>query len=286
MGLYQRIGPSAMEAEDLYLLGLALTRAGKTKSAIEVWERARSLDPEHSESLFELTRAYFANDPLDHAARLASVLATRPGWESRAEAILGMIQLERNDPAGAAEYWQSALGRKEVRLEGVPSPIVPRKELAHALLRVGRSHEARDQFKIVLGEVARSRGLLAPEPRRTPGGSLGRGTRGFQEGERVPRRESSAPRPVSVRRLIALRRMPSRGIQSPAGLAACPDVLPRLRARWPGPARLDGLGPVGSQGRRTNSVVDEDSRIKRRLGWTARSSTPSSSTRSGRATAG
>ena len=151
-GLYQRIGPSAMEAEDLYLLGLAMTRAGKTKSATEVWERARSLDPEHSETLFELTRAYFANDRLDPAAALAGILATRPGWESRAEAILGMIQLERNDPAGAVEFWQRALGRKEVRLEGVPSPIVPRKELAHALLRVARPREARDQLAIVLGD--------------------------------------------------------------------------------------------------------------------------------------
>ncbi len=152
MGLYQRLNPSAMQAEDLYLLGLALARTGKTKAARDVWEKARSLDPRHAETLFELTRAYFAADAFDHAARLGRLLAARPGWESRAEALLGMIQVERNDFAGAAAYWQSALGRKELHLEGVPSPIVPRKELARAWLRAGRPAEAREQLRIILGE--------------------------------------------------------------------------------------------------------------------------------------
>ena len=153
MAVYQRLGPPAMQAEDLYLLGLALTRTGKTKSARDVWESARSLDPGHAETLFELTRAYFASDAFEHAARLGRLLVSRPGWESRAEAMLGMIQFERNDFAGAAAYWESALGRKELLLEGVPRPIVPRKELARAWLRAGRPAEAREQLRIRLGEA-------------------------------------------------------------------------------------------------------------------------------------
>jgi tetratricopeptide (TPR) repeat protein len=153
MGLYERLGPPAMQAEDLYLLGLALARTGKTQAARDVWERARSLDPDHAGALFELSRAYFASDAFDRAAQLGRLLVARPGWESRAEALLGMIQFERNEFADAADYWQSALGRAEVRLEGVPRPIVPRGELVRALLRAGRTAEARDQVRIMLAEA-------------------------------------------------------------------------------------------------------------------------------------
>ncbi|MGP0068598.1 MAG: tetratricopeptide repeat protein [Isosphaeraceae bacterium] len=152
MGIYQRLGPEAMHAEDLYLLGLALKRTGKTKSAREVWEIARSRDPAHAGTLFELTQAYLTADAFDHAAALGRLLASRPGWESRAEALLGMIQFQRNDFAGAASYWQSALGRKEERHEGGPEPIVLRRDLVRALLRAGRPVEAREQVRIVLGE--------------------------------------------------------------------------------------------------------------------------------------
>src|SRR5262245_5619183 len=39
MSLYQRLGEPALQVEDMYVLGLALKRAGKRKSAIEVWQR-------------------------------------------------------------------------------------------------------------------------------------------------------------------------------------------------------------------------------------------------------
>ena len=152
MSIYQRIGPPAMKAEDLCLLGVALARTGKTQAARDVWERARSLEPGHAETLFELSRSYLAGDAFDHAARLGGLLATRPGWESRAEALLGMVAFERNDFSGAATYWQKALSRPDIHIEGVPSPIVPRGELIRALLRAGRTAEARDQVRIMADE--------------------------------------------------------------------------------------------------------------------------------------
>jgi tetratricopeptide (TPR) repeat protein len=152
--LFNQLPDSALRAEDLYLVGLTLQRAGKRSSAVEVWERARSLDATHAETLFELTRAYFASDRLQDAARTAEDLAGRPDWESRAEALLGMIQLERDDPDGAADSWRRALDRPRpvVSAEGVPDPIVPGTELARALLRAGRPAEARDQLRIALAK--------------------------------------------------------------------------------------------------------------------------------------
>jgi tetratricopeptide (TPR) repeat protein len=154
VSLYKRLGQETLQVEDLYLLGLAMRRADKRTSAVMVWEQARSRDPGHDETLFELARAYLASDRLADSERAAVDLARRPGWESRAEAVLGTVQLERNDPAGAADHWLRALGRPRpvVRAEGVPSPIVPRTEVAGALLRAGRAEEARAQLEIALAE--------------------------------------------------------------------------------------------------------------------------------------
>ena len=63
-----------MAAEDLCLLGIALTRSGNNR-ALEVWEQALAAEPSHAETLFELTRAYFKNDRLDNAVKSARKLS-------------------------------------------------------------------------------------------------------------------------------------------------------------------------------------------------------------------
>lgn len=150
--IFGRLGPSNLEAEDLCVLGQFLSRSGKTASALEVWQIGRTRDPQHAEILFELTRAYLASDRLDDAVRTGVELGRRPGWESRAEALLGAIYLERNDPARTIEYWHDALERPRptVRAERVPWPIVPRVEYARALLRVNHTDEAREQLELAL----------------------------------------------------------------------------------------------------------------------------------------
>jgi tetratricopeptide (TPR) repeat protein len=148
--LFNQFPDPTLQAEDSFLVGLMLRRKRKLSSAVKLWERARSLDPKHAETLFELTRAYLASDRLDDAARSAAELSGRPDWESRAEALLGSIQLERNDPDGAATSWRRALDRPRptVSAEGVPDPIVPHTELARALLLAGRPADARDQLRL------------------------------------------------------------------------------------------------------------------------------------------
>ena len=123
--IYQRLGSLAPTAEDLYLQGLVLSRSDKPRRAVATWEHARTLDPDHPETLLELTRDYRAAAASTNAEQVGTALATHHGWESHHEAMLGMIQLERNDPAGAAAYWLRALGRAEVVKDGVPRPIVP-----------------------------------------------------------------------------------------------------------------------------------------------------------------
>ena len=51
--------------------------------ALQVWEQARSVDPNHAETLFELTRAYLAADRPLAAAETGRLLATCPGLGSR-----------------------------------------------------------------------------------------------------------------------------------------------------------------------------------------------------------
>ena len=93
--IYHRLGPEAMLADDLCLLGIALTRAGNRQGAVEVWEQARAADPNHAETLFELTRAYSAGDQLAKAAETAHRLASSPVWQRRAGSAA------RHDPVGA-----------------------------------------------------------------------------------------------------------------------------------------------------------------------------------------
>ena len=156
LAIFNRLGSQAMLPEDLCLLGIALSHNGNSKGALEVWEQARSADPNHSETLFELTRAHAAADRLVAARETGRLLAARPGYEARTEALLGAIQLNFNDPDGAIALWQRALEHATTEQGGGSAPIVPRKDLARALLRAGRPGEARHQLQNALA--------AAPDP--------------------------------------------------------------------------------------------------------------------------
>jgi tetratricopeptide (TPR) repeat protein len=147
IAFYQRLGPPAMQVDDLHLLGIALTRTGSTRGGLEVWERARSADPDHAETLYELTRAYYANDRLEDAVQTGRRLAARPGWAARAEALLGKIQLAREDPEGAVAFWRRAVEHQEAGWGAGSQPVVSRKDLTRALLQAGQPAEARRQLQ-------------------------------------------------------------------------------------------------------------------------------------------
>ena len=118
MSLYERLGPQLMTADDFYLLGVALSRSGSSQGGTEVWQQAIQRDPDHPEILNELTRVYLEADRFNDAARAAGRLAKHPDWRARGNDLLGKIELARDDPAGAVDFWRRAMGHDE---SGVPT---------------------------------------------------------------------------------------------------------------------------------------------------------------------
>jgi tetratricopeptide (TPR) repeat protein len=149
MAVYSQVGPNAMTADDLCVLGIALTRSGNNR-ALEVWEQACAAEPNHAETLFELTRAYARNDRLDKAIKYARRLAECPGWEGQAKALQGAIALARSDPDEALAFWRSVLEQKTSEKEGTNTPVVPPKEFARALLQTRQPTEARHHLEDAL----------------------------------------------------------------------------------------------------------------------------------------
>ena len=138
-----------MTADDLCLLGIALPRSGNPQG-LEVWERALKASPNHAETLFELTCAYTDRDRLGEAVEAGTVLAKCSGWEGRAEALLGAIEMLRNDPGSALKHWRRILNRPKDGKEFGPTPVIPPKELASALLQVHQPAEARRHLEAFL----------------------------------------------------------------------------------------------------------------------------------------
>jgi tetratricopeptide (TPR) repeat protein len=147
--LFGKIGPGAMQSDDLFLLSVALHRAGNDTASLQVLEKARSADPDHPETLFELCRAYLARDRLAEAVEVGQRLAAHAGWEARALWLLGTAQRERGDPAGAARLWLRAIDHESAP-GGGRAPVVSRKELVRALLQLNRPDEAQRHLQVVL----------------------------------------------------------------------------------------------------------------------------------------
>jgi len=142
LAVFGRLEAENMTADDLCQLGIALIRTGNSRG-VEVWELARSAEPNHPETLFELTCTYFARDRLDDAAKTGQALVKCAGWEDRAQALLGAIQLARDEPAAALEYWRRIPERKTAEKGSTPAPVVAPKEFARALMRVHEPEQAR-----------------------------------------------------------------------------------------------------------------------------------------------
>ena len=108
-GIYARIGPDAMRAEDRFLLARDLIRIGRTEAATELLESALEAEPDHAEALAELARLHVASDHLSEATALVERLAEVPGQEVRGLVLLGALRSQRHDPAGAVEALDAAL---------------------------------------------------------------------------------------------------------------------------------------------------------------------------------
>jgi tetratricopeptide (TPR) repeat protein len=150
IALFQRLGEKSLLADDLYLLGVATGRAGNSFEALKHWEKGLSVDPDHAETLHALTLLYSDMEQHSKALETARRLASCPGWEVHADVLSGTILLNRGDPAGAVLCWQRALAHKPVEQRGIPTPIVPRKDFARALLQTRQPALARRELELLL----------------------------------------------------------------------------------------------------------------------------------------
>ena len=142
LAVFGRLGSGGMNPDDLCLLGIALLRSGNSRG-LEVWEQALAAQPDHAETLFVLTQAYYNRDRLDAALLTARRLAGCRGWEGRAQAMLGAIELAQSDPEGALRSWRGILEGKPFEKEAGPPPIVSPKDVARAFLQIRQPREAR-----------------------------------------------------------------------------------------------------------------------------------------------
>jgi hypothetical protein len=150
--LFARLGEKALQAEDLFLLGVGLDRAGRKDAAEMVWRDGLALQPDHPELIERLIVRDTARNRLAHAAELADRLAHLPGWEFWGELDQGMIRSELSDPAGAAAALKRALDRPEAARLDRPALSRHRKLLSRSLLRIAQPKEAATILRRVLGE--------------------------------------------------------------------------------------------------------------------------------------
>jgi tetratricopeptide (TPR) repeat protein len=140
--LFAQLGSGALQAEDLFLLGLGLGRAGQADRARQVWLKALALEAGHAETLQQLVISSTDQNRLAEAAQYAERLSRQAGWEQRGELERGGLLSELGDPAAAAMVLQRALGRPSDRSLDPSTLAHYRKLLARKLLETGRPGEA------------------------------------------------------------------------------------------------------------------------------------------------
>jgi cytochrome c-type biogenesis protein CcmH/NrfG len=144
LALYHRLAKEKLTAEDLCLVGRALTRTGNTAPAFDAYEAARQSDPDYPDALAALAALYMRTDRYHAAAEAAERLTRQPHWEARAQLLLGTIRSETQDPLGAARALARWLQLDPHGQAVGPLPLAPlQKRLARSWLQAGQPAEAR-----------------------------------------------------------------------------------------------------------------------------------------------
>jgi tetratricopeptide (TPR) repeat protein len=97
-GIYQRLGPSHMQAEDFYVVGLSLQREGGHDQASVAFEAAYRRDSKHPATLNEIAHDKARAGRYYEAADFARKLAEIPGWQARGSELVGQFLTERGEP--------------------------------------------------------------------------------------------------------------------------------------------------------------------------------------------
>ncbi|WP_210420277.1 tetratricopeptide repeat protein [Aquisphaera giovannonii] len=155
--IYRRLGASAMQPEDLFLLGRGLLARGQPGPGLAALGAALDADPDHAESLHARALHRLRARSLLPAEDDARRLSGRPGWGPRARLLLGRIRRELLDPAGAATFLDDAIkDGPAIAASGADLREI-RLLLATSLIEAARPAEAR--------EVLRAALAAGPDPR-------------------------------------------------------------------------------------------------------------------------
>ena len=121
-------------------LGILAARAGDLDGAIELFERALKIDPDHAIALENLGSAYRQKKHWPAAEQALKRALTLIPEDAEANYSLGMVYAQQNDTARAAEYLERALKAR-------PDYPAALNNLGIVYLRRGRRAEAIDSFK-------------------------------------------------------------------------------------------------------------------------------------------
>jgi tetratricopeptide (TPR) repeat protein len=147
--IYEFLGTRTLEAEDNYLLGLGLSLSNDYREAEESLKRAVDADPDHVEALHLFAVITYMRAQTKDAAWAAERLERWPGWEARANLLLGQIRAADHDPHGAVVALRRALRRAPTASTLPWDKLSTKKLLARSLLQTSRSSEALDVLRDV-----------------------------------------------------------------------------------------------------------------------------------------
>jgi tetratricopeptide (TPR) repeat protein len=152
--LYRRLGPARLQAEDYYLLGLAMQRAGDPQVALNCWEAGKEADPARTDILEALARVDLGLSRYASALDVAASLATHRGFQARSDLIAAEARAGLGEDEASVECLERGLAL-DPRATGAPrSPQEYQKLLARAYLRTGRPGPARERLEAVLDQGA------------------------------------------------------------------------------------------------------------------------------------
>ena len=149
----QRLAPYAgapqPDVDVLIAYGVALASVGRTGEALEVFTRARSLDPANGLPLVDAATVHLMNGDRERAASAFNDALTLDPTLARAHNGLGVIAAQRKDYTAALDHWRQA-----VALDS--SDYRTLFNLGDLLITLGRPAEARPYWEQYLATAPKS----------------------------------------------------------------------------------------------------------------------------------